>query len=200
MPLDCLRKPSTALSLMLLIATCWQFCEPGADAVSSAGGHVLTSVGSRRVRRQSVPAWTFLADIVNMLGPRKKVDLVTVFDRSINVGKNELYYRNRPLVEALLTRYATVDPRYVRTAAVTFAGSALVAYDDISNGSTRTKCELFAKDGNGQAPVWNNIVYVDDELERYGRNITAALRYTTNILNAGRVARTTDIQVQHNVD
>ena len=157
----------------------------------------LNLARSRSRRQSSLAATTTpLADIVSILGPRMQVDFVAVFDRSINVGKHEFFYFDRPIVEAILSYYATVDEHYVRAAAVTFALEARIAFDGISNGVGLTKCQLFNNDNIGPLPVWNSVVFDDSSPEQYGRNITAALEEVIDIMTSGRRIRPAARQVR----
>jgi hypothetical protein len=174
------------------------------DSPSSDGRFIRADSMIRRLlprhRRQSTTsgnATTLLADIVSMLGPRAEVDLVAILDRSINIGKHEFYYYDRPIVEFLLRYYATVDQRYARVAAVTFALTARVAFDGISNGPALTKCQLFNDDEIGLRSMWNNVAFNDSTSEQFGRNIVAALQQTIDILNAGRQRRPSAKQVSY---
>jgi len=207
-----LNLGSIILLLLLTISIEPSFRSVG--ALSLLGGHVpqsdqiahfdapsvlrrRRSLERRRSRRQSLNDTACpLADIVSILGPRSPVDFVAVFDRAINVGKHEFFYYDRPIVEAMLRYYATVDQRYVRTAAITFALSARVAFDGISNGVGLTKCQLFNDDDVGATSVWNSVVFDDSSPEQYGRNITAALGSVIDIMTAGRRIRPTSKQVR----
>jgi len=135
---------------------------------------------------------TNIDEILPMLGPRSKVDVVALLDRSQGVGKHNFYYWVQPFFRSLLLQYASVHPEFARTAVVTFAKDATMDYDTISErDSGVTQCELFAS----PSALWDRVVFNSDPSVFVGTNLSGAMQHAVNILQRGRANRPNVTQV-----
>ena len=55
-----------------------------------------------------------ITDILRLLGPRTRVDVVGLLDRSQGVGQHNFYYYVQPFFASLLLQYAAVHHDYAR--------------------------------------------------------------------------------------
>ena len=128
-----------------------------------------------------------------MLGPRADVDVIGLLDRSQGVGQHNFYYFVQPFFKSLLHQYAAVHPDFARSAVVTFARDATVAYDTISDrDSGVSKCELFS----ASPALWNRVAFNNNPNVLTGTNISGAMQHAIDILKRGRDNRPNVTQVK----
>jgi len=134
-----------------------------------------------------------ITDILRLIGPRTEVDIVGLLDRSQGVGQHNFYYFVLPFFGLLLRQYTAVHPDFARTAVITFAKHATVAYDTISGSdSAISKCELF----EGSPVLWDRVQFNSDPSIIRGTNVRQALHLAIGLLERGRVNRPNIAQVR----
>jgi len=139
------------------------------------------------------PAESYIVDILPMLGPRAEVDVVGLLDRSQGVGQHNWYYLILPFFRSMLRQYAAIHRDFARSAVVTFAGDATVAYDTISGSDVGvSKCELF----EASPELWDRVAFNSDPSVLSGTNLQGALYLAVEILKKGSANRPNVTQVK----
>lgn len=73
---------------------------------------------THRVKREDESSSAILEinTFIDYVGPRRKVDLIFVLDRSKGIGKERFYLEERTLAKQLIMRYCTLHEWYVQIA------------------------------------------------------------------------------------
>ena len=76
----------------------------------------LSQAASRHKRQESTSSNLEINTFQDWVGPRRKVDLIFVLDRSKGMGKERFYLEEKALVKQLIMEYCTLHDWYVHVA------------------------------------------------------------------------------------